>query len=260
MVRPRWTASEIARALRLPRSTTYRVLGVLVEHGFLERAADEHAYRLGYRVLSLAGMLTREDRLREVAFPLMRELRDATGESVNLNVAVGNHRVCIEKVDSVHDIREVSYIGLTTPLHAGASGKVLLAHFPSEHREAYLRNAELVQLTPNTIVDRERLRDELDAIRARGYGTSQGERILGAVSISAPVYGLTGQVVAALTVSGPAFRFTPDAVQQALPRLLQAARHMSLRLGYLPARTPAGWDIEPAQEPAARPSAVGARA
>jgi DNA-binding IclR family transcriptional regulator len=244
---PEMGVTELSRRLRLPKGTVHRLLGGLVSRGLVTRDPDGRRYRLGPTAFRLGSAFLRSLDVRQAALPVMQELARKTGETVNLNVVQGIHRVCIEKVDSVQDVRHFVELGRPLPMFAGASGKVLLAHLNREAAEAVLKSVRA--LTPYTVTDVRRLRAELERIRRQGFAVSHNERVDGASAVSAPVRDAQGGVVAGLTVSGPSYRLTPARVRELIPQVVEAAAEISARLGY-----PAAWSI---RSPASEASAGG---
>lgn len=223
-------ARDVSSMLGIPRSTAYRLLNVLREEGYCRYDGDEQGYRLGLRILDLARIVLEGLDLRKLALPYMELLRSATGEGVSLNVRDGHYRVCIEKLESTHELREVSRVGTRVPLHAGASGKVLLAYAPDPFVEEYLAGT-LVSFTEHTITDPDKLRRELVAIRSRGWSISRGERIEGVTAVAAPVFGANRSCVASLSLSGPFFRMEGAALRRHIALVKQAAGDISRELG-----------------------------
>ncbi len=228
---PQLGITEISRALRLPKPTVHRLVSTLAGRGFLSRDPQTAHYRVGISLFRLGTLFLAGAEVRQAALPIIRDLARATGETVNLNVAIDRRRVCIEKVESTHDIRHFVELGRPLRLYAGASGKVLLAFMDEAEIDAVIAEG-LDPLTPRTVLDPERLRRQLAEIRRRGYATSSDERVVGASAVSAPVYEGTGRAVAGLTISGPTYRFTADRVRQCVDLVLQGAARISAVLGY----------------------------
>jgi DNA-binding IclR family transcriptional regulator len=222
---------ELSRAARLPKATVHRLVTTLVGRGFLTRDAHDSTYRVGLNLFRLGGLFLAQNGARQAALPLIRDLSGQTGETVNLNVVIDRHRVCIEKAESTHDIRHFVELGRPLPLYGGASGMVLLAHLDEAEIEAVMADG-LRPLTPRTITSANRLRRALAEIRRRGYATSTDERVVGASAVSAPVRDGSGRVVAGLTISGPTYRFTPERGRRYVELVRAGAARVSEALGY----------------------------
>ena len=150
--------------------------------------------------------------VREKAFRYLQELHHATHETVSLYILEGSDRVCVDRLDSPQNVRITSQIGLRLPLYAGSAGKAILAFLPAPLCEEIIASAALVPLTEKTIVDPQLLRGEIEKIRKDGYAVSQGEWLLDASGVAAPLFDQHGEVIAAVAISGPGQRFTPEAI------------------------------------------------
>jgi DNA-binding IclR family transcriptional regulator len=197
------TAAELSERTGLPLSSTYRLVQSLERHGFVERR-PRGTIALGLRVLELARHV--EDHLRpsllEPALPLMQELAREHGETVLLTAPVGASSIGLASVESPQPIRLTYARWRLAPLTRGASGKVLLAHLDYGRAEDVLAAAAAE-------IDAGALREELAAIRERGYAVSTGELDPGASGVAAPVFDASQRLVAGLTLAGPTERVRP---------------------------------------------------
>jgi DNA-binding IclR family transcriptional regulator len=170
--------------------------------------------------------------LVRTARPLMEDLADRTRETVNLGVLSGEDVIYVDQATGARSIVSVSWVGRRTPLHCTAAGKVLLAFASPSERERLL-SKPLTAETPRTIVDLPALLAQLEGVRTRGYAQTQEELEEGLNAVAAPVRQADGHTVAALSVSGPAFRVR--AID--LPRLgrltVDSAIATSRRLGFV---------------------------
>lgn len=230
-VRPVLRVAEASKALAINPSTVSRLLSTMARVGLVVRDESGFGYRPGPIVLSLAPLAAGRTGIRSCALPWMRELNAATSETVGLHVRVGGYRVCIEQLPSPRELRSVVEVGAQLPLHAGSTGKVLLAYMAADALEAFLQKG-LDRLTEDTIIEPQALRVEMERIRAVGYAISCGERAVNVSSISAPVRDASGAVVAALSCSGPLSRWTRSAMEAWVPRIVLAAQEISRGLGY----------------------------
>ncbi len=162
----------------------------------------------------------------------MARLRDRTQETVGLSVRVRGGRTYLAQVESRHDIRWTMETGRLLPLHAGAPGKLLLASLPDAEVEAVLRRLRPRRLTPATPISREQILAAVRKIRRDGVSVGVGEIVDGSATIAAPVRDAHGEVVAALSVSGPSFRFTEARRAAAVLALRAAALDLSRELGH----------------------------
>ena len=223
------TGAEIARELHVHRSTALRLLGTLERHALVERDQRTARYRLGRRLPQLASVVTGEFDLRFVARPVCERLAAAVGETATLDVLVGDVIVPVEQATASTSVVSVNWLGRRTPVHCTASGKVIAAFGKDTVRDRLL-SLPLDRVTPNTITDRAKLEAHLEEARQTGVARTHEELEVGLDAIAAPVYGVDGEVVAALDVSGPSHRLRnrPD-----LDRLTrEGAADLSRRLGY----------------------------
>lgn len=215
-----WTLTELAHVLELSKSTVARLLTTLVAGKFLERREDNR-YHLGAVAIALGGAALSAIEIRSAALPAMRHLTEATGETSLLHVVRNDASCCVEKIESRLPVR-VSYdIGSRGPLHAGASGKGLLAFLPSAEIDRILARIE----------SRANLLRELEEARGRGYAESSGELDEGVSAVGVPLFDAGGTVVAGLTLVCPGVRWTGAHRKRCISATLEAARTIHLRLG-----------------------------
>jgi DNA-binding IclR family transcriptional regulator len=225
--------TEIAQSLGLSKAVVHRILASFRAKGFVEVDEDSRRYTLGPKVLFLG--LTYLDRVdvRSIAREAMAELSAATNETATLSVRSGWSRVYVDQITPPRDVTMKVTLGTPYPLHAGASSKAFLAFLSADEQEEYLTHHTLEKLTELTSTDVKALRKELTQIRKAGYATSLGERMSGAASVAAPVWGHDGTPAAVISVSGPVERFR-DRTEEAGALLLDATHRASLRTGWRP--------------------------
>jgi DNA-binding IclR family transcriptional regulator len=223
---------EISKLTGYTKSTVSRLLSTLESHGCVERIGGPGKYRIGYRVYLWGLGSDRQNNLIGIARPMMEVLRDKCGEEVALYVVEGDRRVCVERVASVHEIARVAPVGAYYPLHAGASGKVLLAYLPEGIRKKIFSKERLDKFTARTITNFKALEKDLESIRKRGYAISRGEREPDAFSVTAPVLDSGDHAVASLSISGPNFRLNDNKAKKYITWVLAASEEISNKLGY----------------------------
>jgi DNA-binding IclR family transcriptional regulator len=228
--RPEQTLQQIIRATGLPSSTCQRLVQNLVREGFLDR--DEDHYRIGLGLVRWAAPGSFGLDMVRLTRPVLQGLRDETGETACLYVRDGAFRTVIALAESRHPVVRLFVVGMVMPLHAGSAGKVFLAWDPTARRDAVGHG--LARFTPSTIVDIDVLTEQLAQVRQAGYAASFEERDYGAASISAPVFGLTGDLVAAIGIGAPTQRLTRDHIPTLAPAVVAAGQEASSRLGYRP--------------------------
>jgi IclR family acetate operon transcriptional repressor len=233
------TGADVARELGVHRSTALRLLGTLERHGLVERDQRTAKYRLGRRLPQLASVVTGEFDLRSVARPVCESLATELGETVTLDVLVGDVIVPIEQATASTSVVSVNWLGRRTPVHCTASGKVILA-FRAQSLRQRLLAPPLERPTAHTITDRAELDRQLDAAREEGLASTSEELELGLDAVAAPVFGADGEVVAALDVSGPSHRLRSEARLEIARQTRERASDLSRRLGYRGRRTETG--------------------
>jgi DNA-binding IclR family transcriptional regulator len=211
------TVSELLGRVDLSRPTLYRLLRTLEGKQFLVASGDPQRFRLGPAVARLSHVWSTGLDLGATAEPMMRRLRDETGETVALFVPEGAFRLCIAEMPSSQALSFRRGIGYRERLTVGASGKVILA---------YMRPP-----LPKTDLEPRKYARELALIRERGFAISENELIQGAVAVSAPVFDGAGRVAAALSVFGPSARLGPSQVTRFGKLLLREAQSISQALG-----------------------------
>jgi len=221
--------SEIARRVRLPYSTTHRLLETLVRRRFVAQRGDTGLYRVGIRAFEVGAALA-QARLHEVAHPEMKALVDEINETVNLAVLDGEEAVYIHQVEGRQVVRMFTHLGARVPLYASGVGKALLAWRPEEEVRALLGPGPLRGFTKRTLTAPAAVLKELRRVRVQGYALDAEEREPGVRCVAAPVRS-QGEVVAALSLSAPATRLGDDRVARLARRLVAAAERVSAQLG-----------------------------
>lgn len=216
--------ADLVEATGLPKSTVSRMLTSLERHGLVRRGSD--AVVLPGPVFTRYASSGRGDRLLRLAQPHLDRLGEITRETVNLAVP-GLHAVeQISQVDSRFLLGSVNWIGQAVPFHCSALGKVFLAHGVTE-----LPKGRLEKRADRTITSRERLEIDLTLSRQRGYAVADGELEPGLVAVAAPIFGATGSVVAAISVSGPSARLRRNRIPEVGNLLIGETTQISDELG-----------------------------
>jgi DNA-binding IclR family transcriptional regulator len=224
--------TDISRMTGFTPSTVSRLLSTLESRGVVQKAGGQGKYQLGYQMY-LWGLISKDSsNLASIAKPIMQALRDKSGETVALYVLAGNKRTCLARFASKHNIGMVGSLGGEYPLHAGASGRVLMAYVPEKKRKKIIEQAPLKKFTANTVTDPVQLEKKLAEIRKNGYAVSREEREPGGYSIVAPVRNAEGSVIASLCIGGPVFRLSEEQERQYIKSVLEASREISAKMGY----------------------------
>lgn len=210
----------IADALRIPLSTVYRNLNILVAWEFVSLSERYGAYTLGAQSLKGQSTYLQHSIFNDEVDNALSYLADVTGESAGIIVADYCESICIKMAESKQALRCSFMPGRVNTLTRGASGKTLLAHKPVNIRD------EIIEMAyPKSLEDREKLTNELDAIKARGYGTSVGEIDDGVLGISAPIK-RNQKSIAVVSLMAPFFR-SHDKEEKWVSEVLKAANEVS---------------------------------
>ncbi len=228
---PDWSAAEVAHALHMPRSTTYRILSRIAEAGFLDLDAQAGRYRLGIKLASLGAVAQRSTTLQRAAHKVLQRLAAEAHETATLMVRAGWEGVTIDAAMSMQPLMVPGLLGTRMPLHASAGGKVLLAWMSDTERRTVVRSALEVH-TQHTIIDPDALDLELQRVRALGYSTVRGEWAEGVYGAAAPIRNYTRAVVGAITMGGPRARVTDERLDQLVQLVIGAAAEVSVAIGY----------------------------
>ncbi|MBD0841204.1 MULTISPECIES: IclR family transcriptional regulator [unclassified Streptomyces] len=225
--------SEVAGEIEVHKSTAFRLLGALEARGLVEQAGERGKYRLGFGIVRLAGAVTGRIDITQQGRPVCERLAEEIGETVNIAVMQEHYAINLYQVRGPGAITAHNWVGQLTPLHATSSGKILLAHLPATERATVLSDAGMKKVTPRTITAKTKLEKNLAEARERGYAFTLEEFELGLHAMAAPVRDRDGEVVAALSASGPSYRFTEERLHELAPVLTKGAQEISHRLGYL---------------------------
>lgn len=225
--------SDLARRLGLAKSTVHRLASTLLEEGVLEQNAGDEKYRLGLALFELGALVRRRMDFTAAARPFLRMLMEKTGETAHLAILDHGSVLYMITHESQQAIRVSSNVGTRAPAHSTAVGKALLAFQPEEWIDRVVASG-LPPSTPNTITDAKALRRELAAVRARGYAVDDEESEVGLRSMAAPIRADSGNVVAAISVAGPAHRMARKTLLHWSRALVRAADAASQRLGWQP--------------------------
>jgi DNA-binding IclR family transcriptional regulator len=222
---------EIAARLELPKSSAHALLQTMQARGYLAFDEAGKVYRLGTRIWELANAHHGIEDLRTVMKPLMDELVERTGETVQLAILDGVEAVYLEQSQSPHPMKLTSRAGVRLPAHTSAIGKALLASLDADEARRRLEGVALTRLTANTIGDSQTLLDELERVRHQGYSLDNEEFAIGLRCVAMPVLDAQGKTVAAMSVSMPTPRYNRTVAANARRALAETVASATERLG-----------------------------
>lgn len=222
---------EIAEQSNINRTTAYRFLAHLEKVGYLVRD-DGGAYLVGPRLVRLGSGSAYQSTIRSVSRSTLKHLWQESGETVNLGVRDGLEVIYLDVIESPHNFRLVSEVGMRRSLHCTGLGKAILAGQPDQLRDELLASMNFEKYTPHTITRSSALSAELRRIQARGYALDNEEAVLGACCVAAPIFDSSGYAVGGISISGPVTRMNHSRAEKISVALKAAAAEISALLGH----------------------------
>jgi IclR family KDG regulon transcriptional repressor len=223
--------SDLARRLRVAKSTAHRLAVTLVSEGMLEQDRSNGKYRLGVALFRLGALVRQRMEVSNEARSFLYDLREKINESVHLAILDGAEIMYVYNLESTHAIRMRSDLGVRKPAYCTAEGQAILAFQPEAVVDQIIA-AGLAPRTPKTIVAADKFLRALAVVRQRGCAIEDEESELGMVCIAAPIRDDVGEVVAAVGIAGPVTRLSKRSVATIVPHVIAAADLVSARLGY----------------------------
>lgn len=217
----------------LKKTSCFRILQTLTRSGFVAKDPDTGGYSIGPRMITIGLAALENKGVRELALPVMKEIREKTGATVNLAILSGSEVIFVERLQSTHIIETNLRIGSRLPAYCSSMGKAILAYLPEPELEAILEQLRFEKKTEKTIASIKALKEELRGIRLKGFALNDEELATGLFAIAAPVRDHTGVAVAAINISFPLMRHSKqEAMKIFLPLVLEASRKISSILGF----------------------------
>lgn len=231
-IKPSWGIRELSGQLGFSPATVQRILQVLKSYGFVRQDPDTRQYYIGNIFYRFLENLNTSNNLARIGRKFMEEVAAKTEETVHLNIIENNLRICIDTIESPKVLKASMPVGNQSPLYAGASAKCLLAFSSEEFQDHYFHTTEITPMTENTIVQADKLFEELYRIKGQGYAISFGERTPGLGSLSAPVFNYKGQILASLSLAIPEIRLKQENhLSKCIDILTSAAQSFSHAMG-----------------------------
>lgn len=226
--------TEISHETNLHKSTVFRLLNTLALSGYIKQNPENGKYALSIHLVQLGMSVLNRIDLRRVARPYLEELLNTCGEAVHLGILDQGDVIYIDKIDVDRPLTMGSRIGGKSPGYCTGLGKVLMAYLPEPELQQLVTKRKFCRFTVNTIVEPNQLLEHLARIREQGYALDDEEHELGIRCLAVPIKDHKGNVVAAVSVSGPTLRMTREKLDQITPRVIAVGQRISLALGYLP--------------------------
>ncbi|ABR47466.1 Transcriptional regulator IclR-like protein [Alkaliphilus metalliredigens QYMF] len=224
--------TEISTKIVLHKSTVHRLLATLIYKGYVEQNEKTNKYKLTLKLFELGHKRIEKMDILSIAKPYLRQLMEKTNEVIHLVVREGAEIVYIDKVESENTIRMHSSIGKRSPAYCTSVGKAILAHLTEEEVEKVWRASEIRKLTKFTITDLDEMKQTLKGIREKGYSLDEQENELGVRCVGAPIFDYSGNVFAAISISGPTIRVTKERAEEFTQWIIEYSQQISKELGY----------------------------
>lgn len=228
--RPLAGVTEIADRVGLHKSSVSRILSTLEQERVVERDEQIRKYRLGVGLIAIAGPLLANLDVRQVAYPLLQDLRDSTNETAVLNIWDGNESISVEQIPSTRLVKHTSVMGSRYRSGLSASVQVFLANEAPE-RCADLLNSGSIDLSGMSI---DEYLARLELVRERGFAVNNGETSSEEVAVAAAILDHRSEVVACAMIAAPYYRVGPNELTDLSSAAVRTASKISLRLGYQP--------------------------
>lgn len=232
---PELGVTEIAQALKLNKSTTYRLLSAMEQFDFIDQDPGSEKYRLGLKLFELGNTAVQSRTLQSQAHPHLVAMSRCSNETVHLGIARDGDVIYLDKIESHNSLISIpSIVGRRLPAHCTGLGKVLLAYLPEPILLKTISARELQRRTEHTITDKRALMGHLRQIRQRGYALDNQEAERGLSCVAAPVEDSQARVVAAISIAGPTIRFRGKELAEKIEIVRKFARKISAELGHRP--------------------------
>jgi len=225
--------TELSKRLKLHKNNVFRLLATLESRGYIEQNKVTDNYRLGLKTLELGQTFVKQMGLLRQARPVLEAMVNECNETSYVAILKDFHIVYLDVVETDLTVRVVPRVGTRLPAYCTAAGKVQIAYMNEEDLEQYIPSGALKQFTPNTITDKERLREQLRQVVENGYAIDDEELDVGVRCVSAPIRDYTRRIVGAVSISGPSMRLSLERIRKELvPLVKRAAEEISGKLGF----------------------------
>lgn len=227
--------SELARSSNLTKSNVHRLLQSLRKLGYIRQCTTSAAYELTPKMWEIGSSYLSHTDIHTAAFDDMHSLGRASKETIHLSILDHHDVIYIGKIDSRLPIQAYSHLGARAPIHAVATGKAILAYQRPDALQDILPEA-LEPYTDTTLITREQLMEELILVRKNGYAINKGEWRTGVNGIAAPIWNDSREVCVGIGITGPAERMDHSSLLDFAPIVVQAAKNISRKIGYISSR------------------------
>ena len=222
--------TEISSLVNLHKSTVHRLLSTLIYKGYV---VDEETskYKITFKLFELGSKKVEKLDLLNCSKPYTKALMESVNEVVHLVIREDAEIIYIDKVEANNTISMSSRIGKRIPMYCTATGKAILAFLPEDEVLKVWNNSKIIKLTENTNTDFILFKKELETIREKGYAIDDEENEMGVRCVGAPIFNINGEIISALSVSGPKLRVTDDKIDFISKEVIKYANMISEELG-----------------------------
>lgn len=224
--------SQMSAKLQISKSTLHGIVSTLVDVGFVVQEQQTGRYRLGTRLFEIGSAICNQWNVRKIAYPLIQQIVAEIDETVHMAVLDGGEVLYINKQESTNSVRIVTDIGVKLPAHCTGLGKALLSGLGMLELQRLIKQKGLTKHTETTITDPDELWKELEKIRRLGYAVDEQEFVEGLRCVAVPIYNHSGEIISALSISGPVSRMRAEKFSLCRDSLLAAAVDISRQMGY----------------------------
>ena len=225
--------TQVATRAGLHKATAHRMLATLLAHNFVEEGAQPGTYQLGLGLFRLGSVVQSRLDLRTRALPFLRALADETEETVFLNIRRGRDALCVERIDGKHVQVLALQVGTSLPLYVGGGPRALLAALPDAEIDEILA-AGMTPMTRFTETNPAQIWETVRRIRQTGYAISDEDVTIGVAAVGAPILGVNGEVLGAVSVSGITQRLTRERMPLLVEQVVRTAGEISRSMGHVP--------------------------
>ena len=224
--------TEIASRIGLPKSTAHRIIATMAERGYLSRT-DKGVYKIGLKLIEAVSCYINSLELQTEARPYVAQITAELGLTSHLGVLDGDQVVYIEKMDVFSNVRMYSQLGVRVHAYSCSLGKCLLSNFSANQIRKIMANCSFMRFTKKTLGSVDELLADLDKVRSRGWAIDDEEAEIGHRCIGAPIYDYRGDIIAAISASGPTSILTEDRIESVAQYVRKQALEISKSMGYI---------------------------
>lgn len=224
--------TEISDLVNLHKSTVYRLLSTLIYKGYVVQDEESSKYKITFKLFELGSKKVDKLDLLKSSKPYTKMLMESINEVVHLIIREEADIIYIDKVEANNTISMKSRIGKRAPMYCTATGKAMLAFLPEDEILKVWHSSKIVKLTENTITDFITFKKELQTIKRNGYAIDDEENEIGVKCVGAPIFNMSGDVVAAISLTGPMHRITDDKIDFISKEVMKYANLISKEIGY----------------------------